>query len=61
MLATAQVAFIKNFGYRYRLYYHTNTVESISSTGDFELSLDILEGNYIAQMGFHYVWNQCKS
>jgi len=29
-----------------------NTEESISSTGEFELSLDILEGNYIAQMGF---------
>jgi hypothetical protein len=29
-----------------------NEVFSITSTGDFELSLDIQEGNYVAQMGF---------
>ena len=46
------VAFIKTLDIDNGYATIQNTEESISSTGEFELSLDILEGNYIAQMGF---------
>ena len=46
------VAFIKTLDVDNDYATIQNTVESISSTRDFEWSLDILEGNYIAQMGF---------